>query len=124
MSTPDSKPYIVTSVKFIVRMQWIACGDYYNGYITVYTYADNRLTEIKKFQAEDGPVHALAVHPTLPCLLSCSKNSVIKLWDWDQGWMCTRKFSCTRSTHQMTFNPKHVNSFVSLDYHGDINVCC
>lgn len=122
MSTLNRKPSIVTSVKFIARMQWIACGDYYDGYITVYTYADNSLTEIKRFQAEEGPVHALAVHPTLPYLFSSSKCILIKLWNWDQGWMCTRNFSCTRSTHQMAINPNDAKSFVSLDYHGDINI--
>ncbi|CAO1939867.1 unnamed protein product [Urochloa humidicola] len=122
ISAPKSNPSVVTSVKFIARMQWIACGDYYDGYITVYTYAGNGLAEIMRFQAEEGPVQALAVHPILPYLLSSSKCNLIKLWDWDQGWKCTKKFSSTRSTHEMSFNPEDPNSFVSLDYHGNINI--
>ena len=32
------------------------------------------------------------MHPTLPYLLSSSDDMLIKLWDWDKGWMCTQIF--------------------------------
>lgn len=130
MSSPNrkEKESSISSVKFIARMQWVACGDH-NGYISVYTYADDRLTGFMRFKAEEGRVHALvlAVHPTLPYLLSSSTSNLIKLWNWDQQWMCTRKFSNSSSTdifstRRMIFNPKDANSFASLDNNGEINV--
>jgi coatomer subunit beta' len=116
----------VSAVKFIARMQWVACG-HSQGYISVYSYANDRLTEIRRFQAdEEGPVNALAVHPTLPYLLSSCKCNLVKLWDWDQGWICTRQFSTSSTdrygTREMTFNPGNANSFASLDDDGEINV--
>ena len=35
---------------------------------------------------------SLAVHPTMPYLLSSSDDMLIKLWDWEKGWMCTQIF--------------------------------
>jgi WD40 repeat protein len=32
------------------------------------------------------------VHPTLPYLLSCSDDMLIKLWDWDKNFTCTMTF--------------------------------
>jgi coatomer subunit beta' len=116
----------VSAVKFIARMQWVACG-HGQGYIIVYSYVNDRLTEINGFQAdEEGTVNALAVHPTLPYLLSSCKCNLVKLWDWDQGWICTRQFSTSSTdrydTREMTFNPKDASSFASLDDDGEIHV--
>lgn len=86
---------LIFSVKFIARMQWVACGDFH-GYISVRTYLDDKMSEIKRFRAENDMVTALAVHPTHSYLLSCSKDNLIKLWDWEQGWMCARKFFMLR----------------------------
>lgn len=35
---------------------------------------------------------SLAVHPTMPYLLSSSDDMLIKLWDWEKGWACTQVF--------------------------------
>lgn len=32
------------------------------------------------------------MHPTLPYILTCSDDMLIKLWDWDKGWACTQIF--------------------------------
>ncbi len=32
------------------------------------------------------------MHPTLPYLLSSSDDMLIKLWDWEKGWICTQIF--------------------------------
>ena len=43
-------------------------------------------------QAHADYIRSLAVHPSLPYLLSCSDDMLIKLWDWDKGWACTQIF--------------------------------
>ncbi|RVW41379.1 Coatomer subunit beta'-2 [Vitis vinifera] len=53
----------VRSAKFIACKQWIVTG------------------------ADDKTV---AVHPTLPYVLSASDDMLIKLWDWEKGWECTQ----------------------------------
>jgi hypothetical protein len=117
------------AVKFIARMQWVVCS--INTCVVVYTYADNRLTEIKRFQVYHKfslgqTKSSLAVHPTLPYLLSSSKakseDNLIQLLDWDKGWTCIRKFKCSRDVREMTFDPKDAYSFASLNYNGEINV--
>jgi WD40 repeat protein len=87
-------------------MQWVASGDS-DGCITIYTYAENMLTEVTKFQAHKDGIRALAVHPTLPYLLSSPECNLIRLWDWDQGWK-----PC-----------KYANSFAKLGTDGEIKVC-
>ena len=32
------------------------------------------------------------MHPTMPYLLSSSDDMLIKLWDWEKGWICTQIF--------------------------------
>lgn len=120
----------VSSVRFIARMQWVVCAEY--SCIAVFGYADNRLTEIKRFHHR-GALHlqSFAVHPTLPYLLSSSDDNFIDLWDWDKGWII-RQFECsdTLTAHKkglslptMTFDPKDAYSFANLKYNGEINVC-
>uniref|UniRef100_K3ZHC9 MSP domain-containing protein n=1 Tax=Setaria italica TaxID=4555 RepID=K3ZHC9_SETIT len=115
---------LIFSVKFIARMQWVACGDFH-GYISVRTYLDDKMSEIKRFRAENDMVTALAVHPTHSYLLSCSKDNLIKLWDWEQGWMCARKFSCygegTRCEGVLMFNPNEANTFAFVSTNGHVN---
>lgn len=116
---------LISCVKFIAQMQWVAYGNF-NGFISVRTYVD-KLTEIKNFRAENDKVTALAVHPTHPYLLSCSKDNMIKAWDWDQGWMCAKKFSCYGegicSEGVLRFNPNGGNTFASVSTHGYSNKC-
>ncbi|CAL5034601.1 unnamed protein product [Urochloa decumbens] len=114
---------LIFSVKFIARMQWVVYGDFH-GFISVRTYVD-KLSEIKSFRAENDVVTALAVHPTHSYLLSCSKDNLIKLWDWDQGWMCAQKFSCygegIRCDGVLMFNPNDANTFAFVSTHGHAN---
>ena len=35
---------------------------------------------------------SIAVHPSMPYLLSSSDDMLIKLWDWEKGWACTQIF--------------------------------
>ena len=32
------------------------------------------------------------MHPSLPYILSSSDDMLIKLWDWEKGWICTQIF--------------------------------
>lgn len=100
----------IYAVKFLPKMQWIVTGDI-NGCIAVYT---NDFGEIKIFDAHDKKVESLVIHPTHPYLLS-SSNRTIKLWNWDQGWECTRQFKGhIDNVLQVTINPKEVNTFASV----------
>ncbi|XP_012703840.1 uncharacterized protein LOC101766045 isoform X2 [Setaria italica] len=78
------------SVKFIARQQWAVSGDS-RGTIHVYTHTDE-LENVKIIDAHSGAVRSLAVHATQPYLLSSADDHLIKLWDWDMGWVCTRSF--------------------------------
>ena len=35
---------------------------------------------------------SIAVHPSLPYILSSSDDMLIKLWDWEKGWTCNQIF--------------------------------
>ncbi len=53
-------------------------------HIRVYNY--NTCEKIKEFEAHTDYIRSIAVHPTLPFILSASDDMSIKLWDWDNGW--------------------------------------
>ena len=65
----------VRCASFIVRKQWIVCGsDDFK--ITVYNY--NTLDKIVSFDAHNDYIRSIAVHPTLPYILSCSDDMTIR----------------------------------------------
>lgn len=58
----------VYSVKFIARKQWFISSSA-EGLIHVYSY-ETKMQKVKSFRAHDGVKISLAVHPTLPYVLS------------------------------------------------------
>ncbi|CAL4984969.1 unnamed protein product [Urochloa decumbens] len=110
----------VYAAKFIIREKWIMAGDG-NGYIHVYCYSETQ--DVKSFQAHDGRIISLAVHPTDPYVLSTSSNdNSIKLWNWE-NWECTRKFDGhSNIVPQVTFNQQNTDSFASASWDGTVKV--
>lgn len=52
-------------------------------------------------------MRGLAVHPTLPFVLTCSDDMSIKLWDWDKDWSLVRLYEGhTHYVMGVQFNPK------------------
>lgn len=51
-------------------------------FVRVYNY--NTMDKVKAFEAHTDYIRSIAVHPTLPYLLTCSDDMLIKLWDWDK----------------------------------------
>ncbi|OEL24219.1 hypothetical protein BAE44_0014762 [Dichanthelium oligosanthes] len=82
---------------------------------------------IKEFEPHGGKqVDSLAVHPTDPLLLTASMlDRSIKLWDWAQGWICTRVFDNRDEVGHLEFGPRDTNTFASYSCsgHGDVKVC-
>jgi len=79
----------VYSAKFIEREEWLVAGDG-DGIICAYSYDTEQ--EVTKIEAHESEITSLAVHPACPLVLSGSKDHLIKLWDWEKGWECTRTF--------------------------------
>ncbi|CAD6254044.1 unnamed protein product [Miscanthus lutarioriparius] len=129
------------TAKFIAREKWIVVGSDW-GFIEVYSYIAMRnfkglksylFSEIKKFQAhEHASDISLDVHPTGPFLLSASSSrrhssrwtvlGTIKLWDWENGWVCIRTFDTQIDLSQVKFNPMDPNRFVTVSSTGDAKV--
>ena len=62
-------------------------------------------------------------YPTLPYVLSSSDDMLIKLWDWDKGWICTQIFEGhSHYVMQVAFNPKDKNTFASVSLDRTIKV--
>ncbi|XP_020404747.1 coatomer subunit beta'-1 [Zea mays] len=103
--------FSVRSAKFISRKQWVVAGAD-DMFIRVYNY--NTMDKVKVFEAHTDYIRCVAVHPTLPYMLSSSNDMLIKLWDWDKGWVCTQIFKGhSHYVMQVTFNPKDINTFAS-----------
>lgn len=90
-------------------------------FIRVYNY--NTMDKVKVFEAHTDYIRCVAVHPTLPYVLSSSDDMLIKLWDWDKGWVCTQIFEGhSHYVMQVTFNPKDTNTFASASLDRTIKV--
>jgi coatomer subunit beta' len=115
-------------------------------FIRVYNY--NTTERIKAFEAHQDYIRSLAIHPTLPYVLSASDDMTIKLWDWDKGsistklqsasfffffffhvciyfsgWDCLQTFEGhSHYVMQVEFNPKDPNTFVSASLDRSIKV--
>lgn len=96
----------------------------------MYTHIDG-LEKVQTIDAHSGAaVRSLAVHATQPYLLSSADDHLIKLWDWDASWVCTRSFVRDEYTlHQVSFDPMDTNKFASIsasldpNVHASIKVC-
>lgn len=92
-------------------------------FIRVYNY--NTMDKVKQFEAHTDYIRCVVVHPTLPYVLSCSDDMLIKLWDWEKGWICTQIFEGhSHYVMQVTFNPKDSNTFASASLDRTVKVSC
>ena len=115
-----SSKYTVRIAKFIARKQWMICGAD-DMMLRVYNY--NTMDKVKQFEAHTDYIRHIAVHPTLPVILTCSDDMLIKLWDWDRGWACTQIFEGhSHYVMQVIFNPKDTNTFASASLDRTIKV--
>jgi WD40 repeat protein len=48
--------------------------------------------QVRTFEAHSDYIRSIAVHPSLPYLLTSSDDMLIKLWDWDKAWACVQVF--------------------------------
>lgn len=113
--------FAVHVAKFIAREKSIVAGDP-DGGILVYNYENE---DIHSFDAHDSCITTLAVHPTSPFVLSSSEDDdhLIKLWDWDNEWICTREFGGhTDRVTQVTFNPENNDGFASASCDDTVKV--
>ncbi|KAG6514444.1 hypothetical protein ZIOFF_024803 [Zingiber officinale] len=110
----------VRSAKFVARKQWVVAGAD-DMFIRVYNY--NTMDKVKVFEAHTDYIRCVAVHPTLPYVLSSSDDMLIKLWDWEKGWMCTQIFEGhSHYVMQVTFNPKDTNTFASASLDRTVKI--
>ncbi|KAJ7951806.1 Coatomer, beta' subunit [Quillaja saponaria] len=110
----------VRSAKFIARKQCILSGAD-DMFIHVYNY--NTMDKVEVIKAHAQYIRCVAVHPTLPYVLSSSDDRLIKLWDWEKGWVCTQIFEGhSHRVMQVTFNPKDTNTFASASHDKTIKI--
>lgn len=109
----------VRAARFITRKQWIVVGsdDYY---IRVFNY--NTMEKVYEVEAHADLLRDLVVHPTLPYVLSCSDDNLIKLWNWDKNWESTIMEGHTYFVMQLCINPKDTNSFASASLDATVKV--
>jgi coatomer subunit beta' len=54
--------------------------------LRVFNY--NTHEKVHSWDAHSDYIRCIAVHPTLPYVLSGSDDMTIRLWDWEKGWKC------------------------------------
>ncbi|KAF4756004.1 Coatomer subunit beta' [Perkinsus olseni] len=115
-----SAPLPVRCAKFIPRKQWIIAG---SDDMNLRVYNQNTLEKIKTIEAHGDYIRYIAVHSTLPYVLSCSDDMTIKLWDWDKNWACVATYEGHAHYVMMVqWNPKDMNIFASASLDRSIKV--
>ncbi|CAD6257357.1 unnamed protein product [Miscanthus lutarioriparius] len=108
--------------------EWIVAGDG-NGCIHVFGYDEYQDTT--SFEAHNGQIMSLAVHPKNSYVLSSShEDHLIKLWHWDKywdfekgPWVCTRTFEGhSNKVSHVIFNPDGTDSFASASWDGTVKI--
>ena len=44
------------------------------------------MEKVHTFEGHVDYIRSIAVHPTLPYILTCSDDMSVKLWDWEKAW--------------------------------------
>eukprot|EP00922_Rhytidocystis_sp_ex-Travisia-forbesii_P049827 GHVS01074137.1.p1 GENE.GHVS01074137.1~~GHVS01074137.1.p1 ORF type:complete len:979 (+),score=202.78 GHVS01074137.1:328-3264(+) len=86
--------------------------------MSIRAYNYNTLEKVKVIEAHTDYIRYLAVHPTLPYVLSASDDMTVKLWDWSQDWNRVQTFEGHAHYVMMCqWNPKdtHIFATASLD---------
>ncbi|CAE5963399.1 unnamed protein product [Arabidopsis arenosa] len=112
----------VWSAKFVARKLWAIAG---SGDKCIRVYKWYNTSEPLKVisDAHTAAVRCLAVHPTLPYLLSSSDDNTIKLWNWDKDWSLSRVFlGHSASVMHVTFNPKDPHTFACASLDNTVNI--
>lgn len=84
--------------------------------IRVFNY--HSMEKVKQFDAHSDFIRHLAVHPTLPLVLSSSDDMSVRLWDWSKDWIRVTTFESHLHYVMMSqWNPKdtHIFATASLD---------
>ncbi|KAJ9063260.1 Coatomer subunit beta' [Entomophthora muscae] len=108
-------------VVFLNRIKsWFVAGSD-DKQVQVFNY--NTLEKVISFEAHADYIRSIAVHPTLPLILTSSDDLKIKCWDWEKGWKCLQVFEGhTQYVMQVTFNPKDTNTFASCSLDKTVKV--
>eukprot|EP01112_Ceratiomyxa_fruticulosa_P007271 TRINITY_DN1880_c0_g1_i3.p1 TRINITY_DN1880_c0_g1~~TRINITY_DN1880_c0_g1_i3.p1 ORF type:complete len:456 (+),score=85.81 TRINITY_DN1880_c0_g1_i3:117-1370(+) len=125
---PNKTPRIgelpVRAAKFIPRKGWIVTGSS-DGHIRVFDY--HAVKKITSFRAHNDYIRDIIVHPTLPIILTCADDMMVKSFNWEKGFGLVTEFSGHQHyVMHMDLNPSNTNLFVSVSldrcvYFWDLN---
>lgn len=116
----DVAPVPVRTAKFIARKNWFIAGAD-DHQLRVYNY--NTSEKLAQFEAHPDYIRSLAIHPTLPLVLTASDDMSIRLWDWDKNWKHIQTFEGhTHFIMHIVFNPKDSNTFASASIDRTVKV--
>lgn len=105
----------VRAGRFIARQNWciLGCDDFK---VRIYNY--NTGEKVHEFEAHPDYLRCIAVHPTLPYVLTSSDDGLVKLWNWEDSWALKQEFEAHDSiVMSVAINPKDPSVFAtaSLD---------
>ncbi|KAK3028321.1 hypothetical protein RJ639_037783 [Escallonia herrerae] len=95
----------------------------YSGTVCIWNYQSQEIE--KSFKLTESPdfIRSVAVHPTLPYVLSSSDDMHIKLWDWEKDWVCAQIFEGhSHYVMQVAFNPRDTSTFASVSLDGSFKL--
>ncbi|ORY80985.1 putative COPI vesicle coat beta [Protomyces lactucae-debilis] len=101
----------IRACRFIARKNWFVCG---SDDFMLRCFNFNTGEKVIQFEAHPDYIRCLAVHPTLPLVLSGSDDMTIRCWNFDQSWKLQQTFEGhAHYVMSLAFNPKDTNTFAS-----------
>lgn len=110
----------IRTAKFIARKQWIIVG---SDDLMVRVFNYNTLEKVTEFSAHQDYLRSMAVHPTLPIVLTASDDGTICQWNWDQNWKSQVVYEGhSHFVMQVVFNPKDLSTFATASLDRTIKI--
>jgi len=110
------------AARWISRKSWIVSGSD-DHYLRVFNYGtmSSPIEKMLEWEAHDDYIRAIAVHPSLPLILSASDDRTIKSWDLENEFSHVKTFEGhSHYVMMVKINPTDPNSFASASLDGTI----
>lgn len=101
----------IRAVRFVGRKNWLIAG---GDDMCIRVYNASTMERLARFQAHNDYIRYIAVHPTLPLLLTAGDDTVVKAWNWEKDWQLVQTYRGHLSyVLSLAINPKDPTQFAT-----------
>ena len=123
----------VRAAIFVARKSWVVTASD-DGFIRVFNHnlkCDYSSFEqevgqpsfLTRFQAHSDYMRSVVAHPYHSLLLTCGDDMMVKVWNWENNWVCQQVFKChSHYVMAVRINPENSNIFATASLDKTVKV--